>query len=446
MKRLLADRSEGGHVAARPCVRARCSNFPEKVALKGTPPITSLNFQTPVAYVCIFRRLLYFLLPSTFWFPTLYRQLTFQHSTCFLAFVYIRLIRRSPAYSSSSLCDNMPGRTLPTIPQADVASHNTTKSCYVTVGTKVYDITPFLDDHPGGGDLIVEYGGKDVQDIMDDTTSHFHSESAWEILDDYLVGFVTTEAVMKSVTDSTHPADIVPLPPSDAGAEQLRKDGVNQPLYQNTGMSSADDLSKETDASSDYRTHKFLDLNKPLLMQVWRGGFTKEFYLEQVHRPRHYKGGDSAPLFGNFLEPLSKTPWWVVPTVWLPQVAYGTYLSGRGLSTVGLTSYWITGLFIWTLVEYVLHRFLFHLDQHLPDNRAALTLHFLLHGIHHYLPMDRLRLVMPPTLFLALATPFWYLAHAVFFYDWNAATAVFCGGIFGYVCYDLTHYFLHHKT
>jgi 4-hydroxysphinganine ceramide fatty acyl 2-hydroxylase len=338
----------------------------------------------------------------------------------------------------------MPGRTLPTIPQADVASHNTAKSCYVTVGAKVYDITPFLDDHPGGGDLIVDYGGKDVKEIMDDTASHFHSESAWEILDDYLIGFVATDAVMKAVTDSTHPADIVPL--SEAGAEQLRKDGSNQPLYENTGMSCEEDLSKVTDASSDYRTHKFLDLNKPLLMQVWRGGFTKEFYLEQVHRPRHYKGGDSAPLFGNFLEPLSKTPWWVVPTVWLPQVAYGTYLSGRGLSTVGLSSYWITGLFIWTLVEYVLHRFLFHLDQHLPDNRAALTLHFLLHGIHHYLPMDRLRLVMPPTLFLALATPFWYLAHAVFFYDWNAATAVFCGGIFGYVCYDLTHYFLHHKT
>jgi hypothetical protein len=29
----------------------------------------------------------------------------------------------------------------------------------------------------------------------------------------------------------------------------------------------------------------------------------------------------------------------------------------------------------------------------LPDNRVALTLHFLLHGIHHYLPMDRLRLL-----------------------------------------------------
>ena len=59
--------------------------------------------------------------------------------------------------------------------------------------------------------------------------------------------------------------------------------------------------------------------------------------------------------------------------------------------------------------------------------------------------MDKYRLVMPPTLFLVLATPFWKLAHAVFFYNWYAAVAVYSGGIFGYVCYDCTHYFLHHK-
>lgn len=75
----------------------------------------------------------------------------------------------------------------------------------------------------------------------------------------------------------------------------------------------------------------------------------------------------------------------------------------------------------------------------------GITTHFLLHGIHHYLPMDKLRLVMPPTLFVALATPFYKLAHTVFYWDWYVATAVFCGGIFGYICYDLTHYFLHHK-
>lgn len=349
---------------------------------------------------------------------------------------------------------------LPTIPQADVASKNTSKACYVTVGTKVYDVTEFVADHPGGGDLILEYGGKDVKEIMDDEVSHFHSESAWEILDDYHIGFVATDTVMKTVMNSNIPDEIVPLPPTKEGMQELKQDGVDvgsevrsadattddRPVYATTGMSSEEDLTKETDLATDYKKYKFLDLNRPLLMQVWNGGFSKDFYLEQVHRPRHYKGGASAPLFGNFLEPLTKTPWWVVPTVWLPPVAYGTYLAGSGLNNpFSLTAYWVLGLCIWTLVEYGLHRCLFHIDNYLPDNRVGITLHFLLHGIHHYLPMDRLRLVMPPTLFIALATPFWYLAQSVFFYNWYAATAVFCGGIFGYICYDLTHYFLHHK-
>jgi len=84
-------------------------------------------------------------------------------------------------------------------------------------------------------------------------------------------------------------------------------------------------------------------------------------------------------------------------------------------------------------------------SSHLPDNRVAITLHFLLHGIHHYLPMDRYRLVMPPTLFAVLAAPFWKFAHAIIFWNWYAALAAYCGGIFGYTCYDMTHYFLHHQ-
>jgi 4-hydroxysphinganine ceramide fatty acyl 2-hydroxylase len=345
----------------------------------------------------------------------------------------------------------MPGRTLPTILSSDIASRNTEKCCYVTIGTKVFDITSFLDDHPGGGNLIVEYGGKDVSKVMADEYSHRHSEAAYEVLDDHLIGFMATNKAVGAVTESNDPANIVPLPPNGNGMEKLRAGGqanevASKPKFENTGMSSAEDLSKETDLVTDYKTHKFLDLNKPLLMQVWRGGFTKAFYLEQVHRPRHYKGGESAPLFGNFLEPLSKTPWWVVPMVWLPPVAYGTLLGFMHLSNpIQWAAYWFLGLGLWTLVEYVLHRGLFHVDQYLPDNRAALTAHFLLHGIHHYLPMDKLRLVMPPALFTALATPFYHLAHAVFYWDWYVATTVFSGGIFGYICYDLTHYFLHHR-
>jgi 4-hydroxysphinganine ceramide fatty acyl 2-hydroxylase len=125
-----------------------------------------------------------------------------------------------------------------------------------------------------------------------------------------------------------------------------------------------------------------------------------------------------------------------------------------GLTYRILAGCWVFGLFLWTLVEYGMHRFLFHIDEWLPDNRWFLTAHFLLHGVHHYLPTDRyfpnktyfnfsLRLVMPPTLFIALAYPWYKLAYAIFPYYF--AIAIYSGGIAGYISYDMTHYFLHHR-
>lgn len=238
------------------------------------------------------------------------------------------------------------------------------------IGTKVYDATSFLDDHPGGKELILDHAGKDVREIMTDEISHAHTESAYEILDDLMIGYVATDKVMDTVMESDQPEQIVPLPPTRAGMTELPRqmngsapETGNKSTYAATGMSSAEDLSKETDISADYRAHKFLDLERPLLPQLWSGGFSRDFYLEQVHRPRHYRGGQSAPLFGNFLEPLSKTPWWVVPSIWLPLVAYGTLVSYQGLHFAPfVAAYWVTGLSIWTLVEYGMHRCLFHID------------------------------------------------------------------------------------
>ncbi|KAJ5901684.1 fatty acid hydroxylase [Penicillium taxi] len=323
----------------------------------------------------------------------------------------------------------MPGLVLPTFTVADVKSHDNAESCYITIGRKVYDVTEFVQDHPGGGDLVLEYAGKDVNDILKDTASHKHSEAAYDILEDYQVGFLDTTGGASKVTAS-----------ADISTE-------SEPLFASTGMSREEDLTIDTDYTQDFKQHKFLDLNRPLLPQLWFGGFKKRFYLDQIHRPRHYKGGASAPLFGNFLEPLSKTAWWVIPIVWVPPVIYGTIAGTAGLGNpIAAAAYWLVGFGLWSLIEYLMHRFLFHLDDYLPDNRVGLCLHFLLHGIHHYLPMDRYRLVMPPTLFVVLAAPFWKLAHAVFFYNYFAALQVYCGGIFGYICYDLTHYFLHHRN
>lgn len=224
------------------------------------------------------------------------------------------------------------------------------------MGNKVYDVTDFLESHPGGEDLVLEYAGKDVTDILKDDVSHTHSETAYDVLDDSLVGFLVSENGTngKASFGGDGASDWVANGDSN---------GNGTSVHPRTGMSSAEDLSQETDFTNDYKKHKFLDLSRPLFPQIWFGGFSKEFYLDQVHRPRHYKGGQSAPLFGNFLEPLSKTPWWIIPTLWWPIISYGVYEASKGFEKLsGEASYFVLGLFLWTIVEYVLHRFLFHLD------------------------------------------------------------------------------------
>ena len=99
------------------------------------------------------------------------------------------------------------------------------------------------------------------------------------------------------------------------------------------------------------------------------------------------------------------------------------------------------------LRQYVLHRFVFHMDEWISDSPNAITAHFLMHGCHHKVPNDRYRLVMPPvaaivlyfvcgSLTRLLTLPFLHTLW-VFWVFWS-------GNVFGYVAYDLTHYATHH--
>lgn len=325
-------------------------------------------------------------------------------------------------------------RNLPLISVTEVSKHNQETDCWVTLyDRKIYNVTGFLEEHPAGADVIIAYAGKDITQIMADTLSHEHSESAYEMLDeDMLIGYLATPEEEEELLNNRNrtPVEV------KLNDEELDLCEFHDQLPQ------MEILSVQTDYEKDMKKHKFLDLTKPLFTQVLFSDFSKDFYLDQVHRPRHY-GKGSAPLFGNFLEPLSLTPWWVVPVIWLPINFYIFYIGFVNQNKIIALSFWVLGLFVWTLLEYGLHRFLFHLDYYLPDHPVALTFHFTLHGIHHYLPMDRYRLVMPPTLFCVLALPFYKLVFSALPY--YMACSGFAGGTLGYICYDVTHYLLHHS-
>ena len=126
--------------------------------------------------------------------------------------------------------------------------------------------------------------------------------------------------------------------------------------------------------------------------------------------------------------------------IYLPVVGYMLYVSlwQRQLSVIAVTALFLLGVLLWTLIEYLIHRYLFHYE---PKTRWGKQLHFVIHGVHHDYPNDARRLVMPPAVSIPLAFLFYGLFLLVF---GRLTPTVFAGLVFGYVCYDMLHYATHH--
>jgi len=135
-------------------------------------------------------------------------------------------------------------------------------------------------------------------------------------------------------------------------------------------------------------------------------------------------------------------PWHVI-AIWVPFSLFCLYRAAQGLSLGGLAWHFAVGLFTWTLLEYVLHRFVFHFEPD-PASEFQKETSFLIHGIHHDYPWDGDRLVMPPTVTALITLLLWFPFRALWGPGGNFA--FFAGLVLGYVAYDLVHYWLHHST
>ncbi|XVF33108.1 hypothetical protein REPUB_Repub17cG0140000 [Reevesia pubescens] len=74
----------------------------------------------------------------------------------------------------------------------DLAKHNESNDCWLLISGKVYDVTPFLEEHPGGDEVLLAASGKDATEDFEDVG---HSDDAKEIMEKYYIGEVDSTTV-----------------------------------------------------------------------------------------------------------------------------------------------------------------------------------------------------------------------------------------------------------
>ncbi|XAR60967.1 hypothetical protein NMG60_11034532 [Bertholletia excelsa] len=75
---------------------------------------------------------------------------------------------------------------------AEVSEHNNSKDCWLVISGKVYDVTKFLEDHPGGDEVLLSATGKDATDDFEDVG---HSSSARAMMDELYVGEIDSATI-----------------------------------------------------------------------------------------------------------------------------------------------------------------------------------------------------------------------------------------------------------
>ena len=151
---------------------------------------------------------------------------------------------------------------------------------------------------------------------------------------------------------------------------------------------------------------------------------------------------ETARMFeSDFLETFSKVHFTVPLYIYIPVIGYLFYLTIAiySIPFFNVVGWIIVGIAVWSLTEYMLHRFLFHFKA---KSNFGKRLSFIFHGVHHDYPNDSKRLVMPPSVSIPLAVIFYLIFRAIL--GEAPVTPFYIGFIAGYLVYDISHYAIHH--
>ena len=169
--------------------------------------------------------------------------------------------------------------------------------------------------------------------------------------------------------------------------------------------------------------------------------------MNSYKKPKHMaeiinipKNQGTKILFRNrFIERLTRTHI-SIPLILLTLYAMLVLYWGIARTQVGgisIAGMFLGGMLFWTFFEYIIHRFIWHLDT---DTEFKKKLQYKLHGVHHEYPRDKDRLALPIPLSLTIATLLLILFQWVF---GQYSFGFFSGFVIGYLLYLSIHYAIH---
>ncbi|EDW46757.1 dihydroceramide fatty acyl 2-hydroxylase FAH2 [Drosophila sechellia] len=277
-----------------------------------------------------------------------------------------------------------------------------------------YDLSRFMHKHPGGINTLKGLNSGDM-------TARFlkappHSDAAMYLMREYKIDPEDSGKPKSSQRETLHP-------------------DKDETLRQRPTEDTEDKNNNQVDESMEH----LVDWSKAMLPQIAN---ITDCYDEWVHKPVDRPLRLFEPWY---LEMCTKTPWWLVPLFWIPVIvkcALEEFTSAWQDSNqlAVFTGYLLFGVLLWSFLEYTLHRWVFHVKLSSKTGSWLCTFHFMIHGLHHKVPFDPMRLVFPPLPGAVLAA----IIYTPLSFVLSHPRVVLSGALAGYLCYDMMHYYLHY--
>ncbi|RDD40073.1 Cytochrome b5 [Trichoplax sp. H2] len=102
-----------------------------------------------------------------------------------------------------------------TFTREEVAKHNNGQALWLIIHNKVYDVSKFMEEHPGGEEVLLEMAGKEATEAFEDVG---HSTDARSMMQNYYIG----DIVQSEVNETDYKVHFFP-----PNAQETNKGGSN---------------------------------------------------------------------------------------------------------------------------------------------------------------------------------------------------------------------------